>query len=306
MRITNKKMADAIRECRGLLGIVAQKLDCTTAEIEARIEKHKVVRDAYNEARKLIEDYAELKLYEAVQNGEAWAVKHFLAGRDSEPSIELPTADQSPIDLRVGLRIRSPRLAELSPAQRVFLAAYIESRANASQAARSLPGNPNSTLAKHYRWQTKSRNADAYVECLREATKIGVDGLVDEATRRAVDGVRDVVLHKGEPVIIDGKPLYRIRYSDGLLQFLITKRDPERYGDRAKIEMDGRLNVNATIRIETEDDLREHEKRLGLYDPANDDDAELVPSDQWPTLPPSARHNGNGHSANGQNGSSSA
>lgn len=69
------------------------------------------------------------------------------------------------------------------------------------------------------------------------------DALVAEATRRAVDGERELVLHKGKPVfvyadaagnivpaLIPGAKLtavWKTRRSDALLMFLLKKEDPE-------------------------------------------------------------------------------
>jgi hypothetical protein len=75
-----------------------------------------------------------------------------------------------------------------------------------------------------------------------EAESVVNDQLEREAIRRAVRGVLEPVLYKGEVVMhrdeVTGasEPLMQRRYSDGLLQFLLKGRRSEIYGDKTKVE----------------------------------------------------------------------
>jgi len=93
-----------------------------------------------------------------------------------------------------------------------------------------------------------------------EAMEEGIDKAESEMLRRAVEGVRKPVIHKGQltyqrEVYIDGDgkererymrdengnlvPLTTQEYSDGLLQFALKGRRRGVYGDRTEIAGDG-------------------------------------------------------------------
>ncbi len=62
--------------------------------------------------------------------------------------------------------------------------------------------------------------------------------------RRAVEGVRRPVLHKGKPVYINGEILYQVEYSDRLLERLLEVHNPEKFGRRTEnsVVFDGDIN----------------------------------------------------------------
>jgi hypothetical protein len=84
-------------------------------------------------------------------------------------------------------------------------------------------------------------NKEFAAQCQRAAAE-GVAHLAKEARRRAVEGVRKPVLHKGKQVFVfdetsgDIVPLFENSYSDTLLMFLMKSRDPENYDDRVRAE----------------------------------------------------------------------
>jgi AcrR family transcriptional regulator len=88
-------------------------------------------------------------------------------------------------------------------------------------------GVPRRTI---YNW----RKADeAFAAAWDEAVELAIDALEDEAIRRAKDGVL-------KPVFQGGKKVGTVReYSDGLLQFLLKGKRPERYKDRLQSELSG-------------------------------------------------------------------
>jgi uncharacterized protein YbjQ (UPF0145 family) len=108
--------------------------------------------------------------------------------------------------------------------QDAFLAAYEVSGSISVAAERA-----GIERRRHYQWMTRDA---AYVERWKEADQVAVQALVDEAKRRAVDGVVT-------PKTVAGEAIDVIEYSDRLLEFLIKGRRPEIYGDRMKSEISG-------------------------------------------------------------------
>jgi len=81
-----------------------------------------------------------------------------------------------------------------------------------------------------------------------EAIKAGTDFLEDESRRRAIDGVTKPVFYKG----LECGSVQE--YSDGLLQFLLKGRRPEKF--RENIDLD----VSGTIQVEYCNDWRGSER----------------------------------------------
>ena len=74
---------------------------------------------------------------------------------------------------------------------------------------------------------------------------------LDEAERRAVDGVKQDVFYKGKVIA------QKREYSDGLLTTLLKAGDPDRFADRKKLEHSGntiQYNVNLGIERESHSD----------------------------------------------------
>jgi hypothetical protein len=110
------------------------------------------------------------------------------------------------------------------PKQAPFLAAFctcarIDKAAKAAKIDRSL----------HYRWLKE--DAD-YPAAFRVASDHAAQTLEDEATRRANEGVLEPKFYQGE------KCGSIRRYSDGLMQFLLSGLRPEKYGRRS-LEVSG-------------------------------------------------------------------
>jgi hypothetical protein len=81
---TDKQIASALKRARGMVYVAARHLKCSPNTIKARLETSEELREVREEARGLIVDTGELKLVDAVEAGEAWAVKYLLAtqGKD--------------------------------------------------------------------------------------------------------------------------------------------------------------------------------------------------------------------------------
>lgn len=73
-KFTPRHMVQALRMAHGCVHAAARSLQCSPRTVWRYIKKYPAVRRARDEARNLRVDLAELRLDEAVQKGEAWAV----------------------------------------------------------------------------------------------------------------------------------------------------------------------------------------------------------------------------------------
>jgi len=83
-RYTTAQIDAALHEARGMVFIAAKRLGCSRQTITARVAQSTALRETLDLERGLAGDTAELKLYQAVQNGEAWAIQFYLrtVGKD--------------------------------------------------------------------------------------------------------------------------------------------------------------------------------------------------------------------------------
>ena len=77
-RYTPQQVADALNETRGMVFLAAKKLGCSDDTIYNYAKRYKAVGDALRQQRGQFVDMAELKLWNAVNEGEAWAVQFAL------------------------------------------------------------------------------------------------------------------------------------------------------------------------------------------------------------------------------------
>jgi hypothetical protein len=71
-------MAQAIHDSRGMVHVAARQLGVARKTVYDYLKKHKRLRDLLEEERAYTTDTAELALYHAIANGEAWAVCFYL------------------------------------------------------------------------------------------------------------------------------------------------------------------------------------------------------------------------------------
>jgi hypothetical protein len=106
----------------------------------------------------------------------------------------------------------------------------------------------------HYFWM---REDPTYPRRFKEAEVQAARALEDEAVRRAREGIRKPVLHRGKQVYVQGEPLFTIEYSDSLLMFLLKAYDPERF--RERIEQTNLLDIDRDkLTPEQLDKIAEH------------------------------------------------
>lgn len=69
-----EKIVDAIHKSKGMVTVAARMLGCTRKTVYDSMQRHPEIGEAIQQERDLIVDVAELKLADAVQKGEGWAV----------------------------------------------------------------------------------------------------------------------------------------------------------------------------------------------------------------------------------------
>ena len=98
---------------------------------------------------------------------------------------------------------------------------------------------------------TITASAIEFARLWDEAELVAADMLEREARRRAIDGIEDYVVSRGEVVMFDAgdgkgpQPLKRRVYSDALLALLLRARNPSVFGDRQKIEHSGEMTISS-------------------------------------------------------------
>lgn len=86
----------------------------------------------------------------------------------------------------------------------------------------------------HYKWMQSDTD---YARAFEEAHVIATDALEEEARRRGALGVL-------EPIYYLGKKVGTKRvYSDTLLIFLLKGNNPEKFKDRAQVDLGGRVTT---------------------------------------------------------------
>ena len=122
-------------------------------------------------------------------------------------------------------------------AQRAFLAAYVlVPRIGRSATAAGI------ARETHYAWLNRY---SAYVEAFAVAETMAGDLAEDEAKRRAIQGVTEPFVYRGQVVMHIDKdglnvPLMRRRYSDSLLALILQGSKPEKYSTQRHANADGK------------------------------------------------------------------
>ena len=104
-RYTPKQVADALTETKGMVYIAAQRLGCSIETIRTYCLRYPSVQAAKDAQRGIMIDTAELKLWQSIQNGEAWGITLCLKtiGKDRGyvERQELTGENNGPLTLRV-------------------------------------------------------------------------------------------------------------------------------------------------------------------------------------------------------------
>jgi hypothetical protein len=83
-RYSSKQIEQALHDCKGMVFVAGRRLGCSPNTIRARIEREPALREALEAERGMLLDLAELKLAQAIERGEPWAIALYLktVGRD--------------------------------------------------------------------------------------------------------------------------------------------------------------------------------------------------------------------------------
>ena len=77
-KYTQEQMIKALEESRGLISPAARILGCSRDTVRSYMKEYAEVALAERDAREATTDVAERKLYQAIENGEAWAICFYL------------------------------------------------------------------------------------------------------------------------------------------------------------------------------------------------------------------------------------
>ena len=119
--------------------------------------------------------------------------------------------------------------------KKLFLQVLSE-QANISQACRAV------NIDRQTAYNAKEDDAE-FAEAWDNAHEQAIDRLEAEAWRRAHDGFREPVYYQGEPVG------YIRKYSDRLMELLLTSSRPEKYKQRWQ----GDINATGNLKLEIVD-----------------------------------------------------
>ena len=96
------KMIEALKASRGMIATAAQLLGCSRQTIYDAVARHSEINAVVAGERELMLDSAEMKLMEAVEAGESWAVKFMLVTQgQSRGYIERPRGQDEDNEIRV-------------------------------------------------------------------------------------------------------------------------------------------------------------------------------------------------------------
>jgi hypothetical protein len=114
-----EKIIEAMRASRGMIATAARLLGCSRQTVYDAIARHPEINSVVAGERELMLDNAELKLQEAIDNGESWAIRFYLSTQgQSRGYIERPQVDEDAGKVTVVIRKFSP---EMVPDQRPTL-----------------------------------------------------------------------------------------------------------------------------------------------------------------------------------------
>lgn len=84
VRVPNERLAEELRASRGMVATAARNLGLSRACVNLRIHNSPALQEVLKDARELVTDRAESKLFEMIEAGEAWAVCFYLKTRGKD------------------------------------------------------------------------------------------------------------------------------------------------------------------------------------------------------------------------------
>lgn len=83
-RYTDDQLANALTVCKGMRYLAALHIGCDHHTMNARVEKSRRLQAIVDEQTGQVLDTAELKLFDAVSNGELGAIKYLLSTKGKD------------------------------------------------------------------------------------------------------------------------------------------------------------------------------------------------------------------------------
>lgn len=77
-RYTKEQIATALTRTKGMITLAAQSLGCDPTTVRNYIARYPDLQTVLSDERERMTDVTELKLYEAIQNREGWAITLYL------------------------------------------------------------------------------------------------------------------------------------------------------------------------------------------------------------------------------------
>ncbi len=74
-KYTDEQIVAALKECKGMIYLAADRVGCHADTIYARAKQSAAIRKCMRAERGRVIDTSELKLYQAIMNGEPWAIQ---------------------------------------------------------------------------------------------------------------------------------------------------------------------------------------------------------------------------------------
>lgn len=78
LKFKPSQVVQALEETRGMIYLAAERLGCHPETVYNYAKRYASVRAAINRHRGRTTDIAELKLYQAISDGESWAIQYYL------------------------------------------------------------------------------------------------------------------------------------------------------------------------------------------------------------------------------------
>ena len=143
---------------------------------------------------------------------------------------------------------------EISKRKQTKFLTVLARTGNITQSAKAV-GYADTTYLR----RLKKDNKD-FAEAWEMAALAGADRLLDEAQRRALDGIEEHIYYKGEVV---GTKLV---YSDALLMFLVRGAHPTKYGQGAGASGASQINFGvAILPMQASNELAWEERTIAMH-----------------------------------------
>jgi hypothetical protein len=139
-RYTDKQLAEALRASRGMVYVASKRLGCSDNTVRDRLRRSRALQAVVEDARGLLLDVAELKLAQAVEAGDPWAIQFTLKTRGKDRGY-VERCEHHAVVAQVPVEV-DPRTARVRLEQRLIELAERRAADLARQERERLPEPP--------------------------------------------------------------------------------------------------------------------------------------------------------------------